>query len=80
MAELKTKENNASVELFIKNIKDEQKRKDAFRILDIFREVTKEDAKMWGAAIIGFGKYHYKSEKSKQEGDWPLIGFSPRKK
>lgn len=34
---------------------------------------------MWGTSIIGFGQYHYKSERSKQEGDWPLGGFSPRK-
>jgi hypothetical protein len=34
---------------------------------------------MWGASIIGFGMYHYKSERSAQEGDWPLTGFSPRK-
>ncbi|MCK7528814.1 MAG: DUF1801 domain-containing protein [Ignavibacteriales bacterium] len=34
---------------------------------------------MWGATMIGFGSYHYKSEKSRQEGDWPLVGFSPRK-
>ena len=29
--------------------------------------------------MIGFGSYHYKSDRSTQEGDWPLIGFSPRK-
>lgn len=29
--------------------------------------------------MIGFGQYHYKSERSSQEGDWPLVGFSPRK-
>ena len=29
--------------------------------------------------MIGFGSYHYKSERSRQEGDWPLVGFSPRK-
>jgi hypothetical protein len=34
---------------------------------------------MWGESIIGFGSYHYKSERSRQEGDWPLVGFSPRK-
>ena len=34
---------------------------------------------MWGPSIIGFGTYHYKSEKSRQEGDWMLFGFSPRK-
>jgi len=36
--------------------------------------------KMWGDSIVGFGEYHYKSERSTQEGDWPLTGFSPRKR
>lgn len=40
---------------------------------------TGYEPKMWGESIIGFGKYHYKSERSTQEGDWPLVGFSPRK-
>ena len=35
---------------------------------------------MWGDSIVGFGEYHYKSERSSQEGDWPLTGFSPRNK
>lgn len=39
---------------------------------------TGYEPKMWGESIIGFGKYHYKSERSTQEGDWPLVGFSPR--
>ncbi|HNR17395.1 MAG TPA: DUF1801 domain-containing protein [Chitinophagaceae bacterium] len=34
---------------------------------------------MWGSSIVGFGSYHYKSERSKQEGDWFITGFSPRK-
>jgi len=42
-------------------------------------EFTGHKAKMWGASMIGFGSYHYKSDRSKQEGDWPLVGFSPRK-
>lgn len=29
--------------------------------------------------MIGFGSYHYRSDRSKQEGDWPLVAFSPRK-
>lgn len=79
MAELKTKENNASVTDFIHSVKDEQKIKDSLVLLKLFTEVTKEKPKMWGTAIIGFGKYHYKSQRSSQEGDWPLTGFSPRK-
>jgi hypothetical protein len=79
MAELKTLKNNASVEDFINSVEDEQKRNDCHELLKLFEEVTKEKATMWGTSIIGFGQYHYKSERSKQEGDWPLTGFSPRK-
>lgn len=79
MAEIKTKVNEASVEDFIGRVEDEQKRKDAFELLKIYREITGEKAKMWGSSIVGFGLYHYKSERSSQEGDWPLAAFSPRK-
>jgi hypothetical protein len=79
MAELKTQKTNASVTAFLAAVEDEQKRKDSQELLKIFEEVSKEKAAMWGTSIIGFGQYHYKSERSKQEGDWPLTGFSPRK-
>jgi len=36
-------------------------------------------AALWGTSIVGFGSYHYASERSRQEGDWPLTAFSPRK-
>src|SRR5690606_35072032 len=42
-------------------------------------KATNQPAKMWGSSMIGFGQYHYKSERSSQEGDWPLAAFSPRK-
>ena len=80
MAELKTKQNNANVSEFINLFADsEQKRKDSFELLKLMQDFTGYEPKMWGPSIIGFGSYHYKSEKSRQEGDWPLIGFSPRK-
>jgi hypothetical protein len=77
-AELKTKVNNASVEGFLNSVKDEQTREDCFEILKIMQQVTKEEPKMWGTSIIGFGSYHYKGA-SGREGDWMLTGFSPRK-
>ncbi len=77
-AELKTKVNDASVAGFLNSVADEQKRKDCFEILKIMQQVTKEEPKMWGPSIIGFGSYHYKYE-SGREGDSPLIAFSPRK-
>lgn len=79
MSELKTKVNDASVEEFIDQIPDETKRNDSIKLLEMFERITGENAKMWGSAIIGFGQYHYKSERSSQEGDWPLVAFSPRK-
>lgn len=79
MAELKTKKNDASVEAFLQTIKEEQKRKDCNTILAMMKKATKAEPKMWGSSIVGFGSYHYKSERSKQEGDWFITGFSPRK-
>jgi len=80
MAELKTKQTTEDVGEFINRVADsEQKRKDSFELLKLMQDFTGYEPKMWGASIIGFGSYHYKSERSSQEGDWPLIGFSPRK-
>lgn len=79
MSKLKTVKNNASVVDFINSVPDEQKRQDCLTLLQVFKEATGEDPSMWGSSIVGYGSYHYKSERSRQEGDWPLTGFSPRK-
>lgn len=78
MAELKTKRNDASVEAFLNGVADERKRGDAFAILAMMQEITQEEPKMWGDAIVGFGSYHYKYA-SGREGEWFVTGFSPRK-
>jgi len=78
MAELKTKLNDASVEDFLAAYPEET-RKDCYEIMKMMKQAAKAEPKMWGASIVGFGSYHYKSERSRQEGDWPLTGFSPRK-
>lgn len=79
MSEIKTKVNDADVNDFINSVDNEQRKKDGFTLLKIFTKITGEKPKMWGSSIIGFGQYHYKSERSSQEGDWMLTGFSPRK-
>ncbi len=80
MAELKTKLTAASVTEFINTVADsKQRRQDSFELLKLMQDFTGFEPKMWGASIIGFGSYHYKSERSTQQGDWPLVGFSPRK-
>lgn len=76
--ELKTKITDASVKEFLNKVELDSKREDAFELLDIFKEVTGEDPKMWGPSIIGFGQYHY-VYKTGHEGDMCATGFSPRK-
>lgn len=79
MSTLKTALNNASVTDFINRTTGGVKKEDSLVLLQLFSNITKEQPKMWGPSIIGFGSYHYKSDRSSQEGDWPLTGFSPRK-
>jgi hypothetical protein len=78
MAELKTKETKESVSAFLKKIPDQTRRQDCLAVVDIMRDVTGEEPKMWGPSIVGFGSYHYKYA-SGREGDWMITGFSPRK-
>lgn len=78
MAEPKTKKTDASVEDFLASIEPEWKRQDSFDLLEIFKEVTGEEAVMWGESIVGFGKYTQTyADGSKR--NWPATGFSPRK-
>ena len=78
MAELKTKKTKASVSAFLDKIADEQRRKDCQTVLNLMKQATGEEPKMWGSSIVGFGTYHYRYA-SGREGDWPIIAFSPRK-
>ena len=77
MAELKTKPTDESVTEFLDSVKNDKKRQDSYKILELMQEVTGERPKMWGKSIIGFGTYQYKYA-SGREGEWFLVGFSPR--
>ena len=79
MAEMKTKPTGQSVAEFLNEVSDEERRADCFQVAKIMEEITGEKPKMWGPSIVGFGSYHYKYA-SGREGDWPEMGFSPRKK
>ncbi len=78
MADLKTVPTKVSVDKFLKGITDEKKREDCYQILEMMKTATKAEPKMWGTSIVGFGNYHYVYE-SGREGDWFIMGFSPRK-
>ena len=79
MAEQKTKPTNQSVKEFLNEISEPERRADCFAVAKIMEEITGEKPKMWGPSIVGFGSYRYKYA-SGREGDWPMMGFSPRKK
>lgn len=59
-------------------VDNEQKKADSFRLIELLREWSGFEPKMWGPTIVGFGNYHYKYA-SGHEGDAPILGFSPRK-
>jgi hypothetical protein len=79
MSENKTQPTNLSVKAFIDSLDDQQKIADSYSLLDLMKEITGCEPKMWGPSIIGFDQYHYKYE-SGREGDFLKIGFSPRKR
>jgi hypothetical protein len=78
MAENKTQKTAVSVADFLNNLPDEKKRQDSFALVELIKQVSGNEPKMWGPSIIGFGDSHYKYE-SGREGDWFRVGFSPRK-
>jgi len=78
MAKNKTTATEVSVDDFISDIPDERKRADSYTLIELCRDLTGFQPKMWGPSIIGFGTYHYKYD-SGHEGDMPLAAFSPRK-
>lgn len=78
MAEVKTKARRASVRKFLESVDNAKRREDSFAVLEIMKQITGEEPKMWGPSIVGFGTYHYKYA-SGREGDWMVTGFSPRK-
>lgn len=79
MPENKTKETSASVDKFLSSVKDKNRREDCYKIIKLMKKITKQEPKMWGPSIIGFGSIHYKYA-SGREGDMCITGFSPRKK
>lgn len=73
----KTTENDGDVMEYLKTVTHEGKRNDSIQLLKIFEEETGVKAKMWGASIIGFGRYHYHYDSGRQ-GDALKTGFAPR--
>ncbi|WP_350346962.1 DUF1801 domain-containing protein [Agromyces sp. G08B096] len=78
MAEQKTVPTGASVAEFLDGVEPAGRREDGFVLRDLFDRVTGTDAVMWGPSIVGYGLQHYRYA-SGREGEWMVVGFSPRK-
>ncbi len=74
----KTQANSQSVKAFLDKLDDPVRREECLKVLRMMQKATGHKAVMWGTSIVGFGSYHYKYE-SGREGDFMLVGFSPRK-
>src|SRR3990167_4435774 len=72
-AEPKTRPTSASVADFLDAVPHPGRREDGKLIAGLMSEITGEKPVMWGPSIVGFGSYRGPT------GDWPIIGFSPRK-
>ncbi len=77
MSAPKTKPTEVSVADHIAAIANEEQRHDAQTLAAFLRRVTKQEPKMWGPTIVGFGSYHYRYA-SGHEGDSALVGFAVR--
>lgn len=78
MAEIKTKETGIGPEKFIMSTVEGQKKEDALKLMELMAKWTKEEPKMWGPSIIGYGKYSYTYDTG-HSGEMCASGFSPRK-
>ena len=78
MAEAKTVPTGESVSDFLAAVEPAGRRADGFELRELFDRVTDTDAVMWGPSIVGYGLHHYRYA-SGREGDWMVVGFSPRK-
>lgn len=79
MSDLKTRPTDQNPEDFLEKVEHPTRKSDGFELLEMMKEITKEEPVMWGSSIIGFGSYHYKYA-SGREADWLKTGFSPRKR
>jgi hypothetical protein len=79
MAETKTKPTGASVSAYLASKASPEQLKDCKAIMAMCKRVTKQQPKMWGPSIVGYGSYTYRYA-SGHSGDACLVGFAVRGK
>jgi len=79
VAETKTKPTGASVDEYLASRASPEQLADCKAIMAMCKRVTKQQPKMWGPSMVGYGSYTYTYE-SGHSGDAFLTGFAVRGK
>jgi hypothetical protein len=77
MAVNRTKATDASVEEYIASRANAQQSADCKALMAILKKVTRQNPKMWGPSIVGYGSYRYTYD-SGRTGESCLTGFAIR--
>jgi hypothetical protein len=77
MAENKTKPTGAGVEEYIAARANEAQRADCTELMALLKRITRQEPKMWGPSIVGYGSYRYTYD-SGRTGEAPLAAFAIR--
>ena len=78
MTENKTQPTDLSVDDFLDQVPDADRGADCRAVAAMMQAATGEAPVMWGNSIVGFARYRYQYA-SGRSGEWPIVGFSPRK-
>jgi hypothetical protein len=78
MAENKTKLTELGPEVYLTSIADPDRRRDCEALIRLMTKVSKQEARMWGSSIVGFGTHRYKLASGKV-GEICAVGFSSRR-
>jgi uncharacterized protein DUF1801 len=77
MAKTKTKPTGASVDAYLASRASSEQLADCKAIMAMCQRITKQQPRMWGPSIVGYGSYTYRYE-SGHSGDACLAGFAVR--
>src|SRR5262245_28108403 len=77
MAENKTKPTNASVNEYLASRASPEQLADCKAIVAMCKRITKQQPRMWGPSIVGYGSYTYRYE-SGRSGESCLAAFAVR--
>ena len=77
MAEAKTKPTAASIDEYLESRASPDQLADCKALMVMLKRVTKEQPRMWGPSIVGYGSYSYRYE-SGRTGESCVTGFAVR--